>query len=99
MILPVSPVLPTNPAGIARRHNMIQHYQNLRGQARDLSDPARRSGPSRYEAQERVTALCKEADRLSEQIYWEDAGRIAGISAANGWGVGAKMSELLRRAG
>lgn len=44
---------------------------NLRGQAHDLRDPARRSGPSRYEVEERAAQLEREADEASEELYWE----------------------------
>lgn len=50
-------------------------YQAIRAQIAYLRSPLRTDGPSRYEAEEAAASLEKEADALSEQLYWDGAER------------------------
>lgn len=49
--------------------------QAIRAQINYLRSPLRKDGPSRYEAEEAILSLEKEADTLSEQLYWDGAER------------------------
>jgi hypothetical protein len=50
-------------------------YQAIRAQINYLRSPLRKDGPSRYEAEEAILSLEKEADALGEQLYWDGAER------------------------
>ena len=50
-------------------------HQAIRAQIAYLMSPLRQDGPSRYEATEAILSLQKEADALSEQLYWDGAER------------------------
>lgn len=56
-----------------------ERFHNLRGQAYDLRNPLRSTGPSRYEAEETAAQMDREADEVSEELYWAS---YAAISAA-----------------
>lgn len=50
-------------------------YQGLIAQINYLRSPARKDGPSIYEAEDAIIALEKEADRLSEELFYISAGK------------------------
>lgn len=75
----------TLPQQIAARTRL----HALRAQALALRDPSRKSGPSRYEAEDAAKRLEEEADEIEEELYWTIGREISAATSANPVGISA----------